>query len=158
MELYQVYQKSIVFVEIIYQWKNFDMNFKVCHLGCQFRTHTRKLIATQIYSKIKYLESGLVCVNVVGQQSSKITLDMKCMKGFDKHTKYFTNLFLQICCSYMIKYLPCLIDNFQAAIHKKLLLVRCRAFENVEPTTILLANILNRQQSKKSFKIYLFCT
>ena len=44
----------------------------------------------------------------------------------------------------MIKYLPCLIDNFQAAIHKNLLLVRCRAFENVEPTTILLANILNR--------------
>ena len=35
MELYQVYQTSNIFVERIYQLKNFDMNFKGCHLGCQ---------------------------------------------------------------------------------------------------------------------------
>ena len=38
--------------------------------------------------------------------------------------------------SYMIKYLPYLVVNFQAAIHKNLLLARCRAFEHAEPTTI----------------------
>ena len=39
--------------------------------------------------------------------------------------------------SYMIKYLPSLLVNFQAAIYKILLLARCRAFfEHVEPTTI----------------------
>ena len=65
MELYQAYQKSNMFVERICQLKNFDMNFKGCHLGCLFRTHTRKLIASQIYRKMKYLESNLVCVNVV---------------------------------------------------------------------------------------------
>ena len=48
MELYQVYQKSNIFVERIYRLKNFDMNSKGCHLGCQFRTHTRKLIASQL--------------------------------------------------------------------------------------------------------------
>ena len=55
------YQKSNNFVGRIYQLKNFDMNFKGCHLGCQLRTHTRKLIANYIDRKMKYLE----CVNVV---------------------------------------------------------------------------------------------
>ena len=34
------------FVERIYRLKNFDMYFEGCHLGCQFRTHTRKLITS----------------------------------------------------------------------------------------------------------------
>ena len=46
IELSQVYQKLNIFVERIYQLKNFDMNFKGYHLGCQFRNHTRKLIAS----------------------------------------------------------------------------------------------------------------
>ena len=46
MDLYNVYQKSNIFVERIYQLKSFDINFKGCHLGCQFRTPTRKLKAS----------------------------------------------------------------------------------------------------------------
>ena len=39
--------------------------------------------------------------------------------------------------SCMIKYLPCLLVNFQAAIYKNLVLARCREhFEHVEPNTI----------------------
>ena len=43
--------------------------------------------------------------------------------------------------SYIIKYLPCLIVNFQAAIHKNLPLARCKAFEHGEPTNIYIINI-----------------
>ena len=45
--------------------------------------------------------------------------------------------------SYMIKYLPCLIVNFQAAMRKNLLLARCKAFDHVEPTTIYIIKIFN---------------
>ena len=52
-------------MERVCQLKNFEMNFKGCHLVYQFRNHTRKLIANQIYNEMKYLESNLVCANVV---------------------------------------------------------------------------------------------
>ena len=45
--------------------------------------------------------------------------------------------------SYMIKYLPCLVVNFQAAIHKNLFLARCKAFEHVEPTTNYIIKIFH---------------
>ena len=47
--------------------------------------------------------------------------------------------------SYMIKYLPRLIVKFQAAIHKNLLLARCRAFGHVERTTIYKIKIFYRE-------------
>ena len=43
------------------------------------------------------------------------------------------------------KYLPCLIVNFQPAMHKSLLLARCRVFEDVEPTTIYMIKIFYRE-------------
>ena len=74
-------------------------------------------------------------------------LDMKCMKVLDKHTKKivaatFINVKMHAL-SYMIKYLPCLTVNIQAAIHKNLLLARCKAFEHVELTTIYVIKIFH---------------
>ena len=37
--------KVNIFMERVCQLKNFEMNFKGCHLVYQFRNHTRKLIA-----------------------------------------------------------------------------------------------------------------
>ena len=45
--------------------------------------------------------------------------------------------------SYMIKYLPFLTVNFQAAIHKNQLVARCRAFEHVESTIIYMIKIFH---------------
>ena len=46
MEFCQVYKKPNISVKRIYQLKNFDINFKGCHLDCQFGTHTSKLVAS----------------------------------------------------------------------------------------------------------------
>ena len=46
--------------------------------------------------------------------------------------------------TYMIKYLPCLLVNVQAAIHKKTYFSEdAEHFGHGEPTTIYIVNILN---------------
>ena len=79
------------------------------------------------------------------QLARKTILHMKFLKGFDEYTKWkllqlHENEEMKVNAlsyliklktnapSYMIKYLLCLLVNFQAAIHKNLLLQRCRAF------------------------------
>ena len=73
-------QKPNIFVERLYQLKNFDMNFKGCHLGClvyqistyttKFRTHTRKLVASYLQgNEIFGIKSDMCVVSLpVGQQ------------------------------------------------------------------------------------------
>ena len=63
--------------------------------------------------------------------------------------------------SYMIKYLPSLLVNFQAAIYKILLLARCRAFfEHVEPTTIYIIKNISTHYRKLAplHRIFLILT
>ena len=72
------------------------------------------------------------------QLASNMTLHMKFLKVFDKHQNknccsyiYEHEQMKMNSLSYMIKYLPCFLVNFQAVIHKNLLLAKCS-----NPTTI----------------------
>ena len=83
------------------------------------------------YRKIKYLESNLVCVNVISLSLGKLNmiLHMKYLEGFHKHPK------IKIVATTFISMkrwkwmpLPCLLVNIQAAIDRNLLFGKYRAF------------------------------
>ena len=101
---------------------------------------------------MKYMKSNLVCVNVVSLPAGKqndIGYEM-CEGVWETYKiKIFAPTFMNmsiwkwVVLSCMIKYLPCLIVNFHAPIHKNLLLARCTTFEHVEPTIIYMIKIFH---------------
>ena len=88
---YHKWNNAVLFLEQILTWISKVVIFAVylsssTHIN-QFRTHTRKLVAS--YTKMKDLESNLAGVNVailpVGKQHEIV--NMKFLKGFDKDTE-----------------------------------------------------------------------
>ena len=88
---YHKWNNAVLFLEQILTWISKVVIFAVylsssTHIN-QFRTHTRKLVAS--YRKMKHLESNLAGVNVailpVGKQHEIV--NMKFLKGFDKDTE-----------------------------------------------------------------------
>ena len=88
---YHKWNNAVLFLEQILTWISKVVIFAVYLSSCthinQFRTHTRKLVAS--YRKMKDLELNLAGVNVailpVGKQHDIV--NMKFLKGFDKDTE-----------------------------------------------------------------------